>query len=191
MTIIQVPSPLAGGMTLIQEVVANANSSISFSSIPATYKQLLLIWSGIKHSASGATFHLRINANSGNYFSNSHTQRNNETGIASNNSIGFIGSYSYGTNVAAFGVNVNDASNINNSSFGRVLIDNYTSTTKGKSFEHNFGFNSYETGQVYHVNGNGFWNNTDVVTSLDIVRTAGTATASNFTNTSIRLYGVS
>jgi hypothetical protein len=58
-------------------------------------------------------------------------------------------------------VNVNDASNINSSSFGRVLIDNYTSTTKGKSFEHNFGFNSYETGQLYHVNGNGFWNNTD------------------------------
>jgi hypothetical protein len=82
MTIIQVPSPLAGGMTLIQEVVASANSSISFSSIPATYKQLLLIWSGIKHSASGATFHLRINANSANYFSNSQTQRNNETAIA-------------------------------------------------------------------------------------------------------------
>ena len=36
--------PASGGMTLISETVASAVSSITFSSISGSYKQLLLVW---------------------------------------------------------------------------------------------------------------------------------------------------
>ena len=179
----------AGGMTLISEVVASAVSGIQFTGL-GSYKQLLLIWSGVRHSAASSTFALRVNANSSNYNANNLSARNSAMEVGAN-SLGFIGAYNFGTNIPAFGSQVNDSGNIQSSSFGYVLIDDYTSTTKAKSFQHNFGFNSYESGEIYHVTGNGVWNNTAAITTLDIERTSGTATLTNFTNTSIRLYGVS
>jgi len=54
----------AGGMTLISETVLSANSGLNLTSIPGTYKQLLLLWFGVKHSANGSTFNLRLNNDS-------------------------------------------------------------------------------------------------------------------------------
>jgi hypothetical protein len=58
-------TPAAGGMTLIQETAASANTSIDFSSIPSTYKDLILYWEGIYESTTSDEFTLRFNSDSG------------------------------------------------------------------------------------------------------------------------------
>ncbi len=61
-------TPAAGGMTLISETTASALSSLSLSSIPGTYKQLILAWSGFYHSDSATRFNLRFNSVSTNSY---------------------------------------------------------------------------------------------------------------------------
>jgi hypothetical protein len=73
---------------------------------------------------------------------------------------------------------------------GTLLIDNYTSTTAVKTFVTEYGFYSTTDG------GNqarffGIFNSSSAITSIDIVRLGGTATFSNSSDTSIRLYGIS
>jgi len=60
---LQWATPSAGGMTEISTVVPNA-TSVDFSSIPGTYKQLLLVWHGIKISEDTSQFDIRFNSDS-------------------------------------------------------------------------------------------------------------------------------
>jgi hypothetical protein len=180
----------AGGLTLIQETVANADSSISFTSISGTYKQLLLMWSGIHHSTTGSTFAIRFNNDSttqyrGNGFSGLGT-----TVIArSMNEVSVILSGS--PNLAPFGKDANLGTDFNLAAVGTLLVDNYASTTKVKTFFSQFGY--YDNGASHYSSGqiNGTFNTTTAITSIDIVRLTGSATFTNTADSSIRLYGVS
>jgi hypothetical protein len=184
----------SGGMTLISEQVASANSSISFSSIAGTYKQLLLVWSGIYHSATNSSFALRFN-NDG----TSSPYRGFSTGMVGATGYGTSGQQSSQISMSAggytmysFGENANfSSSDLNAQVNGQILIDNYASSTKLKYFNTNYGY--YLTGDNKYLGATftGAYNSTTAITSLDIVRTGGTATISNSTNTSIRLYGIS
>jgi hypothetical protein len=177
----------SGGLTLISETTASALSSLSLSSIAGTYKQIMLEWEGIYHSDGSTTFHLRFNNDSAsNYWiqnfdaSNATlTRRSLNQGTASN----------YG----AFGTGVNATNTdyyFNNRGF--LLIDNYASSTKAKKYR--LGFQHYNNGgsayQAQFIQDN-FYNSTTAITSIDVVRTAGTGTFSNVANTTIRLYGLS
>lgn len=177
-------TPSSGGMTLISETVASANSSISFSSL-GSYKQLLLMWSGIYHSTTGSSFGIRLN--------NSSTASTYEgagiyaSGGAAGNT-GFLESYFGPSQYAPFGYN-NTSQTLRFANQGTFLLDNYTSSTKLKSGVIQAGFREGTTDN--YVQYNAIWNNTAAVTSIDIVRISGSATISNVTNTSIRLYGIS
>jgi hypothetical protein len=176
----------AGGMTLISETVASALSSLSFSSISGSYKQLLLVWSGIRHSASGSAFDIRLNNNSGEIYNNKNwgveassvvSQRVTTTSITN-----YGGGNPFGTNTTAGDLD-SDAS-------GTLLIDNYASSTKYKTY---FGTVSYRdvTNNVNrYTNYQGTFASTTAITSLDIIRSSGSATFSNSTDTTIRLYGL-
>jgi hypothetical protein len=177
-------TPSSGGMTLISETVANANSSISFSSL-GSYKQLFLMWSGIYHSTTGSSFGIRLN--------NSSTASTYEgAGIAASGgsayNTGFLESYFGPSQFAPFGYN-NTSQTLRFANQGTFLLDNYTSSTKLKSGVIQAGFREGTTDN--YVQYNAIWNSTSAVTSIDIVRVAGSATISNVTNTSIRLYGIS
>jgi hypothetical protein len=177
----------SGGFTLIQETVASTNTSINFSSIPATYKQLYLTWSGLFDSNSNR-FSLRINNDSGSNY----------------NWYGF-GNWSSGTYSTFTGPDVTSVMGNSNylitsdtrstelryRSIGYFLLDNYASTTMLKKYEFKFSFNESASFSPCSMVGGGVWNSTSAVTSLDIVRLSGTGTLSNATNTSIRLYGIS
>lgn len=180
-----------GGMTLIQETVANANSSISFSGIPSTYKQLLLIWSGIKHSAAGSTFVLRENNSSSTTFNYRNIYASDSAGVTINT--GAVAGGMGGNPFYVFGQNV--ASVISSYEYrandGLVLIDNYASTSKYKEVKYNYGWRNDTSGAGVYIEGSGWLQTTSAISSLDIVRTSGSDTLSNLSNTSIRLYGVS
>jgi hypothetical protein len=179
-------TPVSGGMTLISETVASAISSLSFSSISGSYKQLLLVWSGIRHSATGSGFDIRLNSNSGSVYAVQLTGFLGATGTT----VGDIYTSISGTAFRTFGLNANGG-DLRLDVGGFLVIDNYASSTKAKAFQGAWNFFDNTSGNWRTSNSvTGIFNSTTAVTSIDIFRTAGTATFSNTGDTTIRLYGV-
>jgi hypothetical protein len=187
----------AGGMTLIQETVANADSSITFGSISGSYKQLLLVWSGIYVSALGNVFSLRFNNDSGGNYSvfgeviTDYAINAGGSGAKDGNNSATDATDTVNFSNGPFGYNTTGSSNYNQQSMGTCLIDNYSSTSK---------FKYYAVDWVHHIDGTttgvsshakGVYKSTSAITSLDIFRQTGAGTFSNNTSTSIRLYGIS
>jgi hypothetical protein len=181
----------AGGMTLISETVASANSSISFSSL-GSYKQLLLVYSGIRHSITGSTFAIRLNNSSAANRYQGHSTKTNTTTLTSQGFDGTSILFSGDSNdVSPFGINaIATLYGIATDVCGSFLLDNYTSTTKNKSFNGTVGY--YNDTGAFHSSAfyDGAYMDTAAITSIDIVRLTGSATITNSSNTTIRLYGV-
>jgi hypothetical protein len=173
----------AGGMTLISEQVASANTAIDFTSISQNYKQLLLIWSGIQHSGTGGGFGIRLNSNSGSVYSYG--------------TIGLDGNAitaPYGTTTMlgddAFGHRCN-YTQLHYQARGFLQIDNYASTTKVKNCLLRFSYADQGSGVARGYSDLVNFNDTTAITSVNIFRRSGSDTISNSSNTSIRLYGLS
>jgi hypothetical protein len=187
----------SGGMTLIQETSANADSSLTFGSIPSSYKQLMLIWCGIYVSGSGNVFSLRINNDSGgNYsvfdadFYDAPLNAAASAVVAGNNSATDATDTATFSN-GPFGYNTTSSTLYNKQSQGTLIIDNYASTSKFKFYT--VDWSHYIDGTTTGVSSfvKGVYKSTSAITSLDIYRAAGAGTFSNNTSTSIRLYGIS
>jgi hypothetical protein len=179
-------SVASGGMTLISETVASANSAINFTGISGSYKQLLLVWCGIYHSTTATQFALRLNGDTGSNYANSGIGFNDASAadlVSTDSYIQALGDR------PPFGDGVTSTL-LERTSHGQILIDNYASTTKLKSYTAQW--NSTKTGTgtrtVYLL---GTYNSTSAITSVDIFRQTGAATMSNIADTSIRLYGIS
>lgn len=174
----------SGGMTLISETVASANSSLSFSSL-GSYKQLYLIWGGL-YTSDNSGFDFRFNNDSGNNYDGNYWGLANtaaQNGYANGSSVGLSTFYSfikYVTNASLF-----------NRGRGYLILDNYTSTSKYKNYYGQVNFLEAEYTEKKSYAFSGVYASQSAITSLDIVRTAGSGTFSNATNTTIRLYGVS
>ncbi len=180
-------TPAAGGITLISETTASALTSLSFSSIPSTYKSLLLVWNGIQQSSSTTGFSLRLNNDSGSNYSNNRNYYNGSGFGCDNNNTSVVGDSG---NMSPFGrdTNINDADYVQQMK-GYLRIDNYASTSKHKFYEGAWaGFTTNGTQFMHTV---GRYNSTSAISSVDIIRWTGTGTFTNSTNTSIRLYGLS
>lgn len=174
----------SGGLTLISETVASAVSSLSFSSL-GSYKQLFLVWNGIKHSATGNRFTIRFNSDGNNNYV--HSIQGSITGSSYGgacDSWSGVGEQNFPT----FGNNANSAT-VADACSGFLLLDNYTSTTKYKFFN----AESYwkETSGVTSLRYIGYYASTSAITSIDITQIQGSGTFSNNSNTTVRLYGVS
>jgi hypothetical protein len=183
-------APASGGITLITETVASALSSLSFTSISGSYKQLYLTWSGVRHSASGSQFAIRFNNTSGadDYLINGfqgqgaslNTNGTNQTHLG-----GLVSSAIY-----AFGENTNATAVYQLVCNGQLIIDNYASTTKSKNVKWNTSYYDNTNAVFSSVNTTSIYDSTSAITSIDIVRLTGSATFSNIGNSSIRLYGI-
>jgi hypothetical protein len=179
-------TPSSGGMTLISEQAVSAVSSVTFGSIAQTYKQLYLVWSGIRHSASGSAFSMRLNNDS------SAIYRSNYPYIFSGNVSVDDGNYTHIGSTAnpSWGTNAN-SSQVRDDGTGFLILDNYTSTTRPKLYYGNFYFHETATGNKVYAPFKGVYDTTTAITSIDIVRLSGTGTITNNNNSSIRLYGIS
>lgn len=171
----------SGGMTLISEQTASASTGIDFTSISGSYKQLMLVWTGIYHSAASTNFTLRFNSDSGsNYYTTGLFLENSSASINSGGSTSFNGS--------PFGNSVTSTA-LQERCNGQLLIDNYASTSKFKNVQLAFNYTQGATTQrfLHYV---GAYASTSAITAVNIVRTSGTGTLENATSTSIRLYGI-
>lgn len=172
----------SGGMTLITETVASAVSSIDFNSISGSYKQLYIVWSGIKLDSAVETYYnFRFNSNSSAVYAIMSSRISGSSPSANRDLSSDNGVYLQASSVASTATQEMGA--------GWMLIDNYASSTKFKTYTSNFGLYNGSANQVYVLNGT--FKSTTAITSLNIVRTGGSATISNDTNTTIRLYGLS
>jgi hypothetical protein len=174
-----------GGLTLITETVASANSSIDFSSISGSYTDLSLQWDGIYHSATGSNFSVRFNSDSG---ANYNWIEGFMEGTAPVGP-GVYGSAGTSSGDAMFG-NQGGSTTGYQTCGGTLTVFNYASTSKYKKYAAEWVFYSSNNSRYYWYTTQGYWNSTSAITSLNIFRNAGTATMSNLSNTSIRLYGV-
>ncbi len=143
----------------------------------------------MRHSGSGSIFVLRFNNDStagayaltGAGFSG--TSSNNGASVETSvfkDSPGNIYAFGEDVSLVAVGTDVQ----------GALLLDNYTSATKSKSFT--FQCNYYKNPTAYRgMNVTGNYTPQTAITSIDIVRASGSDTFSNTGNTTIRLYGIS
>ena len=171
----------SGGMTLISETTASAISSLSLSSIPSTYKQLILVWHGIEHSGAGSQFSIRFNNVSTSSYAFGTQNKYNTSGA--------VGTSAGGTALYLFGADTYGVA-LRQCAMGYLIIDNYSSATKLKTYN----LVNFYTDVGNGDNGGtllGTFDSTSAISSIDVFRVAGGATFSNKTNTTIRLYGVS
>ena len=177
-----------GGLTLIQESTASANSSLDFSSISGSYKQLLLTWHGVYASATGLAFAIRFNSSSASEYQTYHGGAQGSGGSSSYGGGQTTTTYVYYPDGGSF---LTESAISSVPSIGSLLIDNYASTSKHKYYEgRQFGMFSDNNG-VQSKFFAGTWKNTAAITSINIFRISASGTFTNNTNTSVRLYGIS
>jgi hypothetical protein len=173
----------SGGLTLISETVASANTAIDFSSISGSYTNLTLLWHGLYMSANGSYFGIRANSDSGSNYPNQYFT------YETTSPIGFgAGGYN-GDSLGTIGNQGSDTTGYN-SAMGSLTIYNYASTTKSKKYIFQAYYYSANNSRYNLIQTQGYWNNSSTaISSLNIFRGNGTATLSNLSGTSIRLYG--
>ena len=64
--------PSSGGMTLISTITASSATGVSFTSIPTTYKQLMVVFQNVYQSSDTTYFYVRLNNDSNNNYLNGH-----------------------------------------------------------------------------------------------------------------------
>lgn len=165
----------SGGMTLINTGgTAFTGTSITISSIPATYKTLFLVWVDVYASALTSMF-CRINADTGANYSYSRVAQNNATGSFAVDAAG-----SSGIEVALY---VGAANTNLRKCFGTATFTNYTATSEVGVFSNYIGWASTT---LSGGTAQGVYNNSAAVTSI----TLKTDTAQTFTGGTAYLYGV-
>ena len=176
-----------GGMTLIATATVSAATTISFTSIPADYKHLFLVWYGVFQSSDGKGFFVRLNNDTtavyqtnGIYTSNTTVSNGTE---ANEQGFGFADTDRRGV-IADTETN---ATVLTKTSKGTMTIYRYTDT--GQRFVH-WSQTSYRGSFIANL-----WNNMQgiyaptsgaAVTRIDFVRSS-TQTVTG----TIYLYGVS
>ena len=172
----------SGGMTLIATATPSGATTISFTSIPSTYKHLMIIWTGMVQSVIAQQFYIRLNNDSGAVYSyNGFSQRGGQVRITTDTATGF------GQDTPAnFAPIASTASTpLSYSSNGRMDIYRYTDT--GKRFVQWTSTNRDDTSTNWNQC-NGIYNpaSGSAVSQVDFIRTS----TQTITGT-VYLYGVS
>lgn len=173
----------SGGLTLISEQTASNASSISFSSIPSTYKNLILTFDGCYMSGVTASdFGIRFNSSSSaNYQEKSwgYYQTASANDISASTGVCQVHGYAFR--------NIENTTLSNNNS-GTLYVYNYASTSKTKHYNY-WHAQRNQSSQFIGLTIDGTWNDTSAITSIDIYRVNGNQGLYTATNCSFRLYG--
>jgi hypothetical protein len=180
----------AGGMTLIQQTSATSATSLDFTSIPQTYKHLMLIWSAVNHSGTLNAFNFRFN-NDNNAIYAQMSQRHTSSAMSGDYTSG--GSVQADTSFVPFGYNCNHGTNeLEKMAKGTMMIYNYTSTGSDKMFDLRYTFYDSQSGDRRGViNHTGNFKSASAISQINIYRMTGTGTFTTQVANSIKLYGVS
>jgi hypothetical protein len=180
----------AGGMTLISTINASAASSVSFTSIPTSYKHLLLVWDEVfQNSGLNYYWNVRFNNDTGTdyrfrgIYYNDAASPPNTNFINADSATAFGGNYKYSPIMPTNSV---DDEQMN--SYGNMWIYDYSDTTIPKQC--NLISSSMSSGDaVYqYVNVHGVYRDSAelAVTQIDFIRSHTQTLTGTF-----KLYGVS
>lgn len=174
------------GLTLIATASPSSATTVSFTSIPTTYKHLMIVTSNIQQSDSSRYFSMRFNNDSGgNYnikgvgFTNTTVNSVYDAGVTS------IGSSYFNAPIPAS----RDISSplLAQHSNSTINIYNYASTTLTRTYDYlSWGYNGGAAQNVNAVIGGAYASTGTAITQIDFIRSS-TQTISG----TIQLYGVS
>ena len=179
-----VASAISGSLATSYESIATTtvgvggSSTITFSSIPATFKhlQVRLIGRTNRSDQNGDFFQTTLNSDTGANYS-WHFMRGNGTGLTTN----------AGASNTMMETNRIPGSLITASVFGGIVIDilDYTDTNKYTTLRSIGGFDGNGSGEIF-VN-SGLWQNTAAVTSITFTN-SGSRTIQQYSH--FALYGI-
>lgn len=180
-------TPSAGGLTLIATANPSAATSVLFSSIPSTYKKLIIEWKNVNHSTTSGYFNVRLNNDSTSSYSWISTSSNGP-GNSSRSVSGSVGKVTTfgGTNnyTAVIGSTGSTSTDFSLKAYGKMIINDYSSDSTSKAME---SISYSANGLAIYVNFlGGMYDKTDVITSVEFIRSA-----SETINGTFYLYGVS
>lgn len=166
------PAPASNYESIASYTLSGGETSVTFSSIPSTYKHLQVRWS-VLNSNANADLGFRLNSDSGNNYTFHGLEGTGSAVSGSNKGTSLSEAYiGIGSGVSSTpGVGVID------------LLD-YTSTNKYKTFRSLFGYDS--NGGGYIILRSSLWLNTSAVNAVSVRVTPGTFSA----NSSFALYGI-
>lgn len=181
----------SGGVELISETVASTASSLNLTGIPQTYDHLMLTWHGIQHSDSASGFRIRFENDSGSNYAAYHNAYYETPNSSTTPNWSVSGStYTDISGTRAFGYGCSSGT-VALQAQGRIIIYNYASTTRRKFYELQYGYQRQDNVRYEGIsNLMGTYLSNTAIDEINIVRTDGTGTFTNSTNTSIRLYGI-
>jgi hypothetical protein len=169
-----------GGMTLIATATPSAATSLAFTSIPGTYKHLLVIWRNVFQSASGVGWSFRLNNSSASVYTDS---------TVYNNGSGFELNVNSAANLAGLDVDVipstsTSGSVISQTSSGSIQIFRYAEL---EPRYYTFRSNGYNSSGTRYRDAMGIFNSSSAaVSSIDFIRNSTQSITGTF-----YLYGVS
>ena len=174
-------APASGGMTLISTATLSAATSISFTSIPSTYKHLKLVMIDLFQSLGSVYWTLTFNSASG-YSWVASTLKGTATDTTNGVGSAAIGSSNQNAPIPATYTATN-----NGTCNGTINIYNYTSTSLQRSFD--FNRTGYDGATANYING--FANGTYNTTGTAINRVDFTRSSTQTVTGTIQLWGVS
>jgi hypothetical protein len=175
------PIPPTSYESIATVTLGSSQSTISFSSIPSTYKhlQIRFIARCSRSDYTAAAVYARFNSDSGSNYSGHYLGGNGSNAFA-------YGGANYNFAPAGLAAGTNVSANI----FSGGVIDllDYQNTNKYKTVRSVAGFNYNTTGSGDEINlQSGSWRNTAAVTSIDFTL----ETSANFlANSQFALYGI-
>jgi hypothetical protein len=157
----------------IASVAGNGSAtSLTFSSIPSTYKHLQI--RGLAYDGQGSNIRLQFNSDTGSNYSFHYLRGSGSSATASGSAtqtyIDYVGRAE--NNASIYGVSIID-------------IHDYASTTKNKTTKTFFGYDSNGGGIVYLTSG--LWMSTSAISSISLINAGGFAFN---TSSSFALYGI-
>lgn len=160
--------------------LSSANSTITFSSIPSTYKHLQLRYMArsARTSDAGATMILRFNSDTGNNYAYHIFYADGAT----------VTNYTNNTTNVMYSYSVASSSSSNTDIYGVGVIDilDYGATSKYKTLKHLGGYDRNGSGELNFASG--LWQSTSAISSITL--TLAEATANYETDSHFALYGI-
>lgn len=159
-----------GGLTKIATATLSGATSISFTSIPTTYKRLQLIFSNIYQSSQDVFWGMRLNNNS---TAGAYLFRGAWTGSTNGGTYG-------GTSATYFGSTYEDApiGTTRADDFpaqkGYGVIDIFNTDSASVTKQVQWQFNGYRPGQSQTLTnfGNGYYDSTTAISRIDFIRSS-------------------
>jgi hypothetical protein len=172
---LQWATPAAGGMTSIASGTLSG-ASVSLTSIPATYNNLVLIIRNYDPSADQSSIYLNFNSDTG---ANRYLDTTALTGTAA-----------FG--VARLLVGLSGSDDVVTQGLSVINIPDYANATTFKFIDYNYLANDYTTTtQISYANRRGYYNQVAAISSIQLTSVSNaTGTAGTFSGGTYILYGV-